>query len=141
MDSHCEILWADHSGAGLGIHPTAIYEAGLDDPQNQAIISQQRLRSKMLGLWIKNYLAAYSKHNIRTFRYTYTFNNQDDGSAMFLSFVKWCDLTHAQDSQKSSLICRTLRCLISNVINPNPTYIFQNVRKRSPLLCKNIRKL
>ena len=49
VDSHCEILWDDNSGAYLGHHTTENYESGLDDAEKQKIISQQRPRSKMIG--------------------------------------------------------------------------------------------
>ena len=52
VDEHCEILWADNSGAGLGRHPTANHGAGLDNLTKQAMIYQQCRRYKMLGLWI-----------------------------------------------------------------------------------------
>ena len=41
VDSHFEILWAENSGAGLGRQPTAIYGAGLDNPEKHAVITQQ----------------------------------------------------------------------------------------------------
>ena len=50
VESHCEILWADNSGAGLGSYPTANFGSGLDDPSKQAEIDQQCLRSKILSL-------------------------------------------------------------------------------------------
>ena len=56
VDSHCEILWADNSGAYLGCHPTANYAAVLNDVERQSIIAQQRLRSNILGPWINNSL-------------------------------------------------------------------------------------
>ena len=56
MDLHYEIPWAENSGANLGRQPTENYASGLDDAQKQGIISQKRLRSKILGLWIKNSL-------------------------------------------------------------------------------------
>ena len=31
VESHCEILWTDNSGSGLGRHPTANYNSGIDD--------------------------------------------------------------------------------------------------------------
>ena len=43
VDPHCEIIWDDSSGADLGHHPTEKYAAGLDDADNQAVISQNRL--------------------------------------------------------------------------------------------------
>ena len=56
MESHCEILWDDNSGAGLERHPTADYGAELDNVENHSIIAQQRLTYKMQGIWINNYL-------------------------------------------------------------------------------------
>ena len=50
VDSHFEIRWADNSVAGFGHHPTTNDESGLDKLAKQAEISQQRRRSKMLGL-------------------------------------------------------------------------------------------
>ena len=44
VDSHCEILWADNSEAGLGCHPTENYVSGIDDPSKKSVIAQQRLR-------------------------------------------------------------------------------------------------
>ena len=40
MESQCEILWADNSGAALGGHPTANYASGIYDTDKQAIIYQ-----------------------------------------------------------------------------------------------------
>ena len=54
VESQCEILWADKYGADLGHYPTANYSAGLNYTAKQSEIAQQRLRYKMLGLWIKN---------------------------------------------------------------------------------------
>ena len=84
-DSHCEIMWSNKSGAGLGFHPTAEHEAAPDVPVNQAIISQQRFRSNNLGLWIQNFLTTDDKRKLRCFRSAYTFNNQYDGDVIFLS--------------------------------------------------------
>ena len=87
-DSHCEILWDDNSGAGLGRHPTENHEAGLDDPQNWAIIDQQRLSSNVLGIWIDKSLTTYAKRKLRAFRSAYNFNNQYYGSAIIFVIVK-----------------------------------------------------
>ena len=65
VDSHYEILWSDTSGADLGCHPTENYGAALDDPAKQSIISQQHLRSKMIGLYINNLLKTDSKRKLR----------------------------------------------------------------------------
>ena len=88
VDSHCEILWADNSGADLGSHPIANYAAGLYYASKQALISQQHLRSKMLGLWIKNSMNTNSKRKLRYFKSAYNFNSQYYGSAMLFVIVK-----------------------------------------------------
>ena len=81
--SHCEILWSDDSGAGLGCYPTENYRSGLDDAAKQEAIDQKFLRSKILGLRINNYLANYAKWKLGDFRSASTFNTQDDESTMF----------------------------------------------------------
>ena len=88
VNSHCEILWDDNSGAGLGRHPTENHEAGLEDPQNWEIIDQQRLRSNVLGIWIEKYMTTDAKRKLRAFRYAYNFNNQYYGSAIIFVIVK-----------------------------------------------------
>ena len=88
VDSHCKILWADNSGADLGLHPTANCASGLDDADKQAVIAQQRLRSKVLGLWINNSLNTNDNHKSRDLDSAYTLNDQDYGSAMFFIIVK-----------------------------------------------------
>ena len=72
----------------MGRHPTANYTAGLDYADKQAIISQQRLSSKMLGLWINNSLTTYVKRKFRDSKSAYTLKSQDDGSAMLFVIVK-----------------------------------------------------
>ena len=88
VNSHCDILVADNSGAGLGRHPTDNYESGLDEPQKQAVIAQKRLRSNMRGLLIKNSLTTDSKRRLKAFRSEYTSNTQDYGASMFFVIVK-----------------------------------------------------
>ena len=88
VDSYCEILWAENSGAYLGRHPTENYAAVLDDAANQAVIAKQRLRSKILGLWIKNSLKTNDKRSLRDFKSVYTFNTQDYGAAMLFVIIK-----------------------------------------------------
>ena len=88
MESHCEILWGDNSGAYLGFHPTANYRAGLYEPENQAIICQQLLRYNILGLCIKNFLTTDVNLKLRYFGNSYTFNTQDDGAAIFFVIFK-----------------------------------------------------
>ena len=88
IESHYEILWANKSGAGLGCISTAYYGAAPDDVEKQVLISQQSLRSKILGLWIKNSLTAEGKRKLIVFRTSYTFKHQDYGAAMFFVVVK-----------------------------------------------------
>ena len=68
VDSHCEILWYNNSGAGLGHHPTADYRASSDDTENQSIIDQQHLRSNILSLCINNSLTTDAKNKLRAFK-------------------------------------------------------------------------
>ena len=83
----------------MGYHPTTNYSAGLYDAAKQAAINQQRLRSNMLGIWIKNSLNIDSKRNLRAFNYAYTLNGQDDGATMFFVIVKMVqNLIHTQDA-------------------------------------------
>ena len=72
----------------MGSYPTANYTSGLDDAEKQAIIAQQLLRYKTIGLFIKNYLNTDAKRKLRVSRSGYTYNNQDDGAAMFFVIVK-----------------------------------------------------
>ena len=53
VNSHCEIMWDNNSGAGLGSHPKSDYGSAAGLPDKQGIITQQRLRPKILILWIK----------------------------------------------------------------------------------------
>ena len=68
IDSHCEKLWANKSGAGLGHLPSADYGAATADTAKQALIYQKHLRSKILGLWINNSLTNEDKRKLRAFR-------------------------------------------------------------------------
>ena len=72
VESHCENMWSNNSVAGLGRHPTADYGAAADFPSKQLIISQQRLRSEMLILWIKNLLTTGEKFSLGAFKTSYT---------------------------------------------------------------------
>ena len=76
-------MWADSPRAYLGHQPTEKFPEELDDTEKQVIIAQQCLRSKMIGLWIKNSLATDAGRKLRDFRSAYTINTQDDGAAMF----------------------------------------------------------
>ena len=111
VDSHYEILWADKYGAYLGHHPIENYAVGLDDAYKQALVAQHCLRSKILGLCIKNYLTTNDKHKLRYFKSAYNFNAQDDGSAMFFAIVKmvgpdtnagWSDIKSNLENMKMS---------------------------------------
>ena len=72
----------------IGAPPTENYAAGLDFAENQVAISQQHLRSRMFGLWIKNYTSDDAKGKLRAFRSSYTLNTQYYGSEMFFVIVK-----------------------------------------------------
>ena len=50
---------------------------------DHSIIAQQRLRSNMIGLCLNNSLTTYDKCKLRAFGTKYTYNNQEDGAAMF----------------------------------------------------------
>ena len=80
----------------------------------------------MLILWVKNSLTTDDKHNLRAFKTSYIYNNQNDGAAIFFVVVKRFNLTHAKDSQTNRQICKPPGCIISNMIYPNPTYRFRN---------------
>ena len=88
VDSLYEILWANNSGADLERHPTRNYASGLDYREKQVIIAHQGLRSKMIGLWIKNSLTTNVKRELRAFKPAYNFNAQDYGAAMLFVIVK-----------------------------------------------------
>ena len=60
-------MWANNSETGFVHHPASDYGAAEDVPENQEIIAQQRLRSKILSLCIKNSLATDDKLKIRAF--------------------------------------------------------------------------
>ena len=85
VDSQCEILWANNSGEIVGHHPIANYGESGYVPAKQEIISQHRLRPKMISLWIKNSMTADAKRKLRAFSTACTFNKKYDGAAMFLS--------------------------------------------------------
>ena len=76
VESHYEIMWYENYGAGLGIHLTGNYAAGLDDADKQTIIAQQCLRYNIIYIWINNYLTTDANHKLRAFRYEYTLNIQ-----------------------------------------------------------------
>ena len=72
----------------MGRQPTETYESGLDDPQKQATIAQQRLRSNIIGLRINKYLTTDDKINLRAFKSAYTFNSQYYGATICFVIVK-----------------------------------------------------
>ena len=81
-------MWDNNSGSGLGCHPTSYYGSEADNATNKEIIYQQRLRYKMLNLYIKNSLKTDAKHKLRAFNTPYTYNNQDYGATIFFVIVK-----------------------------------------------------
>ena len=85
VESHCEVLWVNNTGAGFGHHPTSYYGAAEDVLSNQAIITRKRLRYKILVLCINNFLTTDAKFKLRYLKTSYTFNNQYDGDTIFLS--------------------------------------------------------
>ena len=88
VESHCDILWAKNLEACLGRHATEDYGTAPDEPAKQAIISEQRLMSNIIVLWIKNLLTTDAKCKLSTFRTAYTFNKQDDVASMFFVIIK-----------------------------------------------------
>ena len=88
VDSKCEILWADNSGAYLGRHPKENYSEGLDGTDKQAIIAKQRLISKMLWIWINKPMNTDANWKLSDFISAYNFNTQDDGATMFCVIIK-----------------------------------------------------
>ena len=72
----------------MGIQPTSDYGAESYDGEKHELISQQLLRSKVLSLWINNSLTTDEKRELRYFKTSYTYNNQDSGSTMFFVLVK-----------------------------------------------------
>ena len=72
----------------MGSHFTADYGSEEDVSYKQLIISQQLHRPKMLSLWIKNSLTTDAKCKLRAFKDSYTYYNQDYGSAMIFVIVK-----------------------------------------------------
>ena len=88
VDSHCEIIWDDNSGADLGHQPTENYAPGFDDAYKQEVISQQHIRYKMIGLLVKNPLVTDENLKLRDLKSAYTFNSKDDRYEMFFVSVK-----------------------------------------------------
>ena len=139
--SHCEILWADDSGAVLGCYPTANYGAGLDDSANQAVIYQHLLSSNIIGPRINNSLANDSKRKLRDFRSAYTFNTHDNGSAIFFVILKIVRRdTNAGFSDINSKM-EKWRCLSENMMPPKPTCTLKNGWMRYNFMGENIQKL
>ena len=79
----------------MGRHPTVDYLPTEDVHTNKLIIAQQHLRSNMISLCIKKPLTSDTKFKLRYFKTSYTYNNQDYGSAMFFVIVNFvCPDTH-----------------------------------------------
>ena len=64
MESHCETMWAYNSGAYLVQHPAADHGMEPHGASYQTQIDQQRLRYKVLSLWIKNSLTKLTKTQV-----------------------------------------------------------------------------
>ena len=88
MYSHCENLWADNSGSGIGHKNTSYYGGAEYVASNQVIIYQQNLRFKILILWVKSLLTTYEKRKLRYSKTSYAFNVQDNGAVIFFVVVK-----------------------------------------------------
>ena len=106
-----------NSGAGLGCHPISNYVAVLDDPVKQTLINKQSLRSKMIGLYIKESFNKYEKCKLISLSSAYTLNTQYDGSTMFFVIVKMVLPDTRVGAHTSSLICKTCRFLSLNMIS------------------------
>ena len=72
----------------MGHQPTENYRAGLDDPDNQAMIYQHNLRSKMIGICINNLLTTDAKQKLKALSTAYNLSNKYDGDGMFFVIVK-----------------------------------------------------
>ena len=88
VDSHCDNLCIETSESRLGRHPTVNYCVEVIIYVKQEIIAQRRLRSKIPSLWTKNSLTTDAKRNLRAFKTSYTYNNQDDEYEMLFVIVK-----------------------------------------------------
>ena len=71
MDSHCENLWADNSGSGIGHKNTSYYGGAEYVASNQVIIYQQHLIFNILSLWVKSLLTTYEKRKLRYSKTSY----------------------------------------------------------------------
>ena len=72
----------------MGRHSTSYYDAAVRITAKQAIISQQRIISNIICLWIKNSLNTDAKRKLRYFKTSYTFNNQYHEAVIFFVIVK-----------------------------------------------------
>ena len=88
MDSHCENLWADNSGSGIGHKNTSYYGGAEYVASNQVIIYQQHLIFNMINLWIRNSLTTDVKRTLRYYKTLYAYNRQDDGAAVLFFIVE-----------------------------------------------------
>ena len=72
----------------MGCHPIVDYGVAVYTGEKQALIYQQHLSSKILILWIKNSLTTDAKLELRAYKNSYAYNNQNYGAAMFFVIVK-----------------------------------------------------
>ena len=88
----------------MGHNPVTDYGIESENTANQLIFAQKRLISNMLSLWIKKSLTTYAKLKLRASKISYTYNNQDDGYAIFFVIIKMVclgTLTRLSDTKKN----------------------------------------
>ena len=81
-------MWANNLEAGLGRHTTEEYVPAAYVPYKQEIIAQQRTRSNIIILYIKNSMNTNVKLKLRAFKTSYTYKNKYGGAAIFFSIIK-----------------------------------------------------
>ena len=72
----------------MGHHSIEDYVTADNEYFNQGIIYQQRLRSKVLILWIRNLQTTDSKRKFKAFKIAYTFNIKEERGALFFVIIK-----------------------------------------------------
>ena len=88
VHSHCETLWADNSESGLVSHSTEYYRATSYNTANWSLIYQQCLISKILSLWIRNFITTDAIHKVSAYKTSYAYNIQYYGATLFFVIVK-----------------------------------------------------
>ena len=81
-------MYSKNLGAGVGHHQTVYFVLEAYDATKPAIISQKRLRFKIMNLWVIKSLTTDVNHMLRYFKTSYDFNVQHDGSTMFFVILK-----------------------------------------------------